>query len=182
MVIHGSGICSSWKHGDKQNASQWVRHNVVHPCGIPCLNKKEVFIYQCMCIAFIGLPRWLSGKKESAGQCRRHRRPEFDPWIGKILWGRKWQPTPVLLPGKSHEQRSMVGYSPWGRKESDMTERLPFHFSLEAAASFYFSALYSLRAEVSFFLHLLKYCNCCLVLSCVQLFATQWTVAHQAPL
>ena len=40
---------------------------------------------------------------------------------------RKWQPTPVLLPGKSHGQRSLVGYSPWGRKESDTTERLYFH-------------------------------------------------------
>ena len=42
----------------------------------------------------------------------------------------KWQPTPVLLPGKSHGQRSLVGCSPWGRKESDMTERLHFHFLL----------------------------------------------------
>ena len=43
---------------------------------------------------------------------------------------RQWQPTPVLLPGKSHGQRSLVGCSPWGRQESDMTERLHFHFSL----------------------------------------------------
>ena len=50
----------------------------------------------------------------------------FDPWVGKIPWRRKWQPTPVLLPGKSHEQRSLVGYSPWGRKESDTTERFYF--------------------------------------------------------
>ena len=42
---------------------------------------------------------------------------------------RQWHPTPVLLPGKSHGQRSLVGYSPWGRKESDRTERLHFHFS-----------------------------------------------------
>ena len=42
----------------------------------------------------------------------------------------QWHPTPVLLPGKSHGQRSLVGYSPWGHKESDMTERLNFHFSL----------------------------------------------------
>ena len=42
---------------------------------------------------------------------------------------RQWQPTPVFLPGKSHGRRSLVGYSPWGRKESDMTERLHFHFS-----------------------------------------------------
>ena len=43
---------------------------------------------------------------------------------------RQWHPTPVLLPGKSHGWRSLVGCSPWGRKESDMTERLHFHFSL----------------------------------------------------
>ena len=43
-------------------------------------------------------------------------------------WRRKWQPTPVFLPGKSHRWRSLVGYSPWGRKESDMTERLFFFF------------------------------------------------------
>ena len=40
------------------------------------------------------------------------------------FWGRKWQPTPVFLPGESHGQRTLVGYSPWGRKESDTTERL----------------------------------------------------------
>ena len=39
------------------------------------------------------------------------------PWIGKMLWRRKWQPTPVCCPGKSHGQRSLVGYSPWGRKD-----------------------------------------------------------------
>ena len=43
---------------------------------------------------------------------------------------RQRQPTPVLLPGKSHGQRSLVGCSPWDREESDMTERVPFHFSL----------------------------------------------------
>ena len=45
-------------------------------------------------------------------------------------WRRQWHPTPVLLPGKSHGRRSLVGCRPWGRKESDTTERLPFHFSL----------------------------------------------------
>ena len=43
---------------------------------------------------------------------------------------RQWHPTPVLLPGKSHGQRSLVGYSPWGREQSDTTERLHSHFSL----------------------------------------------------
>ena len=46
-----------------------------------------------------------------------------------VLW-RQWHPTPVLLPGKSHGRRSLVGCSPWGREESDTTERLHFHFSL----------------------------------------------------
>ena len=59
-----------------------------------------------------GLPWWLSGK-ESACQCRRH---EFDPGVRKIPRRRKGQPTPVSLPGKSHGQRSLVGYSPWGHK------------------------------------------------------------------
>ena len=46
------------------------------------------------------------------------------------VWRRQWHPTPVLLPGKSHGWRSLVGCSPWGRWESDTTERLHFHFSL----------------------------------------------------
>ena len=44
---------------------------------------------------------------------------------------RKWQSTPALLPGKSHGRRSLIGYSPWGRKESDTTERLHFHFHFQ---------------------------------------------------
>ena len=67
---------------------------------------------------YLGLcPRWLSGK-EHACQCRR---PGFDPWVGKIPWRRKWQPTPVFLPGESHGQRCLAGYSIWGCKELDMT-------------------------------------------------------------
>ena len=65
-------------------------------------------------------PRWRSGK-ECTCQCRRCR---FNPWVGKIPWRREWQPTPVFLPGECHGQRSMVGYSPWGYKESDMTEQV----------------------------------------------------------
>ena len=60
--------------------------------------------------------------------CLQCWRPGFDPWIRKIPWRRKWQPAPVFLPGESHGWRSLVGYSPRGRKESDMTERLHFHF------------------------------------------------------
>ena len=54
---------------------------------------------------------------------------EFNPWVGKIPWRRKREPTPVLLPGKSNGQRSLVGYSPWGHKESDTTEWLHFLLS-----------------------------------------------------
>ena len=54
-------------------------------------------------------------------QCRRLR---FDPRVRKIPWRRKWQPTPALLPGKSHGWRRLAGYSPWGCKELDMTEQL----------------------------------------------------------
>ena len=66
----------------------------------------------------MGLSRWLSGK-EPACQCRRLK---FDPQFGKIPWRRGWQPTPVFLPGKPHGQRSLAGYSSWGRKELDITE------------------------------------------------------------
>ena len=67
-----------------------------------------------------GLPRWCHGK-EPACQCRRHKRHRLNPWVGKIPWRRKRQPNPVLLSGKSHGQRILVGFSPWGLKESDWT-------------------------------------------------------------
>ena len=60
--------------------------------------------------------------KEPTCQCRRNNRCGFDPWVGKILWSRKRQPTPVFLPGEFHGQRSLMCYSPWGHKESGMTE------------------------------------------------------------
>ena len=63
-------------------------------------------------------PGGTSGKEPTC-QCRR---PVFDLWVGKIPWRSKGQPTPVFLPGESHGQRNLVGYSPWGCKESDMTD------------------------------------------------------------
>jgi hypothetical protein len=58
-----------------------------------------------------------------------------DPWVEKILWRRKWQPTPVFFPGKSHGQRSRLGYGPWGCKELDTTEQLNFQRSSDLRAS-----------------------------------------------
>ena len=55
-----------------------------------------------------------SAGKEPTCQSRRCKRCGFDPWVRRILWRRKWQPTPVFLPRKSHGQRSLKGYSPWG--------------------------------------------------------------------
>ena len=50
----------------------------------------------------------------------------FNPWVGKIPWRKKWQPSPVFLPRESHGQRSLVGYSPQGPKESDRTEAIQY--------------------------------------------------------
>ena len=60
--------------------------------------------------------------KEATCQCRRCRSRGFDPKAGNSPWSRKWQPAPVFLPGKSHGQRSLAGYSLLGHKELDMTE------------------------------------------------------------
>ena len=72
------------------------------------------------------LPKWLNGE-ESACQCSRCR---FDLWVRKIPCRRKWPPTPVLLPEKSHGQRSLAGYSPRNRRESDKIERLTLSLSI----------------------------------------------------
>ena len=79
----------------------------------------------------------------------------LDPWSGKITWKREWQPTPVFLSGKSHGQRSLVGCSPWGGKESDTDW-------LMLSLSFCLSSLQSLR--------------------CFQLFETIRTAEHQGSL
>ena len=68
----------------------------------------HLFFFSHWVQLYIQLPKWLSGK-ESSRQCRRI---GFDPWFGKLLWRRRWQPTPVFWPGESHGQRSLVGYSP----------------------------------------------------------------------
>ena len=68
-----------------------------------------------------------TSSKEPACQQRKCKRRRVDPWVAKISWRRKWQPTPVFLSGKSPEQRSLVGYSPWSLKESDRTGRQSTH-------------------------------------------------------
>ena len=60
--------------------------------------------------------------KEPACHCRRHKRHGFNPWVGETPWRKAWHPTPVFLPGESHGQRSLVGYSPGDCKELGTTE------------------------------------------------------------
>ena len=60
--------------------------------------------------------------KEPICQCRRRKKCGFYPWVGKIPWRRAWQPTPIFLPGEPQGQRSLAGYSPYVRKDSDRTE------------------------------------------------------------
>ena len=98
-----------------------------------------------------GLPKWLSSN-ESPCQCRRPKTLGFSPWVRKIHWRRKWQPTPEFLPGKSRWQRSLVDYSPWGRKS---WIRWSTHESIVVVAQ---------------------------SLSRVWLFATLWTAARQGSL
>ena len=69
----------------------------------------------------MGFPGGAIGK-ESACQCRRHKKCRSDLWIKKIPWKRAWQPTPVFAPGEFHEQRSLVDYSLYGHKQLDTTE------------------------------------------------------------
>ena len=84
------------------------------------------------CIIFKGFPPFVVVLKYrlhspycslfyTCGSVVQHRRRGFNSWLGKIPWRRKWQPTPVFLPGESHGQRSLADYSPWGHKKINTT-------------------------------------------------------------
>ena len=134
--FHHLSICS---HGRQQGL--WSLYKVIHPIIKaspswahqmfisllrPCLQIPSLWRFRLQhmdlrgCNSVHRLSWWLSDK-ESVCQYRRHR---FDPWVGKIPWRRKWQPTPVFLPGESHGQRGLSGYSLWSQKEWDTTEWL----------------------------------------------------------
>ena len=66
-------------------------------------------------------------KKKTRLRCRRHKRCGFNPWVRKIPWRRARWPTPAFLPGKSHGQRRLTGYSPWGYKQSAQLKQLSMH-------------------------------------------------------
>ena len=94
----------------------------------------------------LGPPGWHSGE-ESACHCRRC---GFDLWVRKISWRSKWQPAQVFLSGKSHGQRSLVGYNPQGHKELDTTEHSHAHIHIPVPYLMFHSFLY--HRERSFLL------------------------------
>ena len=75
---------------------------------------------------------FITAGEESTSQFRRFR---FNPWVGKISWRRKWQPTPVFLPGKSQAEESDVGCSPWDHKQSDTTSQLNKNIAADKSLS-----------------------------------------------
>ena len=139
---------------------------------------------------------WLSGK-ECTCQCRRH---EFNPWIGKIPWRKAWQPTPVFLPGKSHGQRRLPGFSPWGCKRvgRDLVTKQQQQQCEVIDEKTEERKVYELRSWHMSGTGLLPHCALCVPfhwflitrtcacmlshVSRVWPFATLWTVAPQVPL
>ena len=124
-------ICRMGKVVIEPTSTGWCKNKQNNTCIMPrTLNKQQMLpvTVNCYascyvkhnCFATVMLPWWL--RRWSI--CLQCGRSGLDSWVGKIPWRRKWQSTPSLLPGKSHGRRSLIGYSPWGRKESDMTERL----------------------------------------------------------
>ena len=90
----------------------------------PCAVQQVRLIYFTYSSAYI----WSSLVAQTVKRLPEVQETRFDPWVGKITWRRQWQPTPVLLPGKFHGLRRLVGYNPWDSKESDTTEWLQFQF------------------------------------------------------
>ena len=131
-------------------------------------------------------------------QCRRPNRRRFNPWIRKICWNRKWEPTPVFLLGKFHEQGSLAGYSPRGHKESGKTQHIALLQSYPIASYLLESIQWcsskclitsSLKKYRHICMHIsllwilpiwMIYNNICIIqlLSCVWLFATSWITAR----
>ena len=110
------GVCERWLPTRKLVCS----HQSLWIVGKPTISA-AFFLLIIVLQILRGLPWWVSGRVHL--QCRRRRRCGFNPWVRKIPWSRKWQPTAVFLLGKSPAQRSLAGYSPWGPKESDVTEQ-----------------------------------------------------------
>ena len=106
-----SGLFTVWATGAHMS-SKWQEIASVIP---------HISIPSYIALRYIArLPSWLRWWRI----CLQCRKPRFNSWVGKTSWSRKWQPTPVFFPGKTHGQRSLADYSPWGCKELDTNEQL----------------------------------------------------------
>ena len=116
------GLASSERFGKKDDFGGFCSV-FFHLCNIGNLRVAlgDVLFGEGECLFTPGGSPGGAGGKERFWSCRRHERCGLHPWVGEIPWRRAWQPTPGFLPGESHGQRSLVGCSPWGRTESDMT-------------------------------------------------------------
>ena len=121
LSLEGVSTCvCSWQH------HRYYQHPLSR-LHADCPLGREAKVHWCKwpnSLVYRGFPHGAVVKNAPANAGDVDSIPGFDPWGGKIPWRRAWQPTPVCLPGESHGQRSLAGYSPWGRRESDTTEQL----------------------------------------------------------
>ena len=116
LWLHGHEFEQASRVGDRQGSLA---------CCSPCGRKESDMTEWMNWLAFWGDSQVVLVVKNppvNAGDMRCG----FDPWVRKMPWRRKWQPTPVFLSAESHGERSLVGYSPWDHKELDTTEWLAF--------------------------------------------------------
>ena len=119
MTLRYSILKKKWVNSNsagQEIITKYAQYHKFVQCSLFSWRLDEDLLLNIIC--YMGFPGGASGK-ESACQCswcRRQQRCSFYPWIGKIPWGSKQQPSPVFLPGKFHRQRSLVGYSPWVAK------------------------------------------------------------------
>ena len=132
-LVNGPGVIGQHFQGDwalgllfMGQAGMNSSFSTLEPLVLKCRGR-QTFCWPFVCLPkqIWGLPWWLRW----SSICLQCWRPGFSPWVGKSSWSREWPPTPVFLLRESLGQRSLAGYSPWGRTESDMTEGLPLtHF------------------------------------------------------
>ena len=115
-----------WKFTCKLRYTISIKHMPIFRDSI--WNKPQQYIFHFDYIGNYIYIYWVSLVTQTVKHLPAMQRPKFDCWVRQIPWRRKWQPTPVLLLGKFHGWRSLVGYSPWGHKELDMTEQLHLYW------------------------------------------------------
>ena len=120
-----------WVASPFSMGSSQLRDRVCISC-VSCIGRRILYRWATreahgIYVAQRGLLRWPGVKNPPANAGDRHKRHGFNPWVGKVPWKMEWQPTPVFLPGEFHGQKSLVRYSPWGHKDTDMITWLSTH-------------------------------------------------------